>query len=236
MNKILILASASLLCFSAKAQIADVSPAKQLLRGVDSGMYYPELSLDGNTLTFSAADHSNLREYDFVDNVTVRIDAAKAPKHASASKVAVSTEGSKLIVRQGNKTSEYTPVESYAGYLWPSLSPDGTKIMFVAAGKGIVVTDLKGKIISLPGSKRLEAPVWFGNNHIVAMNTTDDGHQLASSQIVLLTLDGSASQELTRPESMAMFPAASGSAERVVYNTIDGRLYLLNVKLRAVVE
>ena len=121
-------------------------------------------------------------------------------------------------------------VHGYAGYCWPSLSPDGTKVMFVAAGKGIYITDLKGCILSQPG--KYEAPVWYGNNHIVAMNAKDDGHQYMSSQIVLLSADGKQVQDLTKPESMSMNPAAAISANRVVYNTIDGRLYEMTVTLK----
>ena len=64
------------------------------------------------------------------------------------------------------------------------------------------------------------------------MNAKDDGHQYMSSQIVLLSADGKQVQDLTKPESMSMNPAAAISANRVVYNTIDGRLYEMTVTLK----
>lgn len=236
MKKSLLFAASLAFSLSVSAQIAETSPAQPLLRGVESNMYYPELSADGNTLWFSDADYKNPRVYDFTDNVTLRLDKSTAAQQASRNSVAkgvsVDVEGSKLKITVNGVCHSYTPVECYAGYCWPTLSPDGTKVMFVAAGKGIVVTDLKGKVIARPGTSRMEAPVWFGNNHIVAMNATDDGHQISSSQIVLMTVDGSSTQALTKPESMSMYPAASIDAGRVVYNTIDGRLYQINVKLK----
>lgn len=162
--------------------------------------------------------------------IDARIDGTTRRLGKRAVSRAVRTEGSTLYITVDGKESAYSPVASEAGYLWESLSPDGTKVMFVAAGKGIVVTDLKGNVLARPGN--YEAPVWFGNDHIVAMRATDDGHQYRSSQILLLSADGSASQELTRPESMSMFPAASAEGGKVVYNTVDGRLYQLSVKLK----
>lgn len=142
----------------------------------------------------------------------------------------VRTEGTALIIAKNGVEKSYTPIENSAGYIWSSLSPDGTKVMFFAAGFGIVITDLNGNVISTPGN--YEAPVWFGNNHIVAMNATNDGHNYRSSQIVLLNADGSQLQALTKPESMTMNPTASFGAGKIVYATIDGRLYQMNIKLK----
>ena len=50
--------------------------------------------------------------------------------------------------------------------------------------------------------------------------------------ILLLSVDGSQKQELTKPESMTMNPTASFEAGKIVYATIDGRLYQMNLKLK----
>lgn len=142
----------------------------------------------------------------------------------------VRTEGTSLIIAKNGVEKAYTPIEGSAGYIWSSLSPDGNKVMFFAAGFGIVVTDLNGKVLATPGN--YENPVWFGDNHIVAMNATNDGHNYRSSQIVLMSVDGSQFQELTKPESMTMNPTASFVAGKIVYATIDGRLYQMNLKLK----
>lgn len=142
----------------------------------------------------------------------------------------VRTEDTKLIIAKNGVEKSYTPIANSAGYIWSSLSPDGTKVMFFAAGYGIVITDLNGNVLSTPGN--YENPVWFGNNHIVAMNATNDGHNYRSSQILLLTADGSQMQQLTKPESMTMNPTASFEAGKIVYATIDGRLYQMNLKLK----
>lgn len=142
----------------------------------------------------------------------------------------VRTEGTQLFIAKNGVEKAYTPVEGSAGYIWSSLSPDGTKVMFFAAGHGIVITDLNGKVLANPGN--YETPVWYGNNHIVAMNATNDGHNYRSSQIVIVKADGSEMQALTKPESMTMTPTASFAAGKIVYSTIDGRLYQMNIKLK----
>ena len=142
---------------------------------------------------------------------------------------AVRTEDATLYITSDGREQGYSPVEA-AAYLWASLSPDGTKAMFVAAGKGVYITDLEGRVVSFAGN--YEAPVWFGNDCIVAQKSTDDGHQFRSSQIVLVKADGSAVQEITRPESMTFTPAASIAAGHIVYSTIDGYLYQVTATLK----
>lgn len=238
MKKLILCAACLLGGLLTQAQIADVSAPRPLLKGVQSNIYNPVLSADGTKLLFSHSDFSDLRMYDFNDNVTVKLaadrreafDAHFSGTEVTYAKPSVRCDGAKVIITVNGKERSFSPVQCDAGYCWASLSPDGKKVVFLAAGKGLVVMDLNGNILSRPGN--YEAPVWYGNNHLVVQNATDDGHQLRSSQILLLTADGTTTQALTKPESMAMTPAASIEAGRVVYSTIDGRLYEMNVNLK----
>lgn len=139
--------------------------------------------------------------------------------------ISVYTTGSQLVVNINGKENRYTPVESYAGYLWSSISPKGDKIAFFAAGKGIIVTDLQGKVLAELGN--YEMPCWYNNDYIVAQNATDDGYQYTSSQILLLKADGTFRQELTAKTSMTMQPTAGGG--KIVYTTIDGNLTMIEL-------
>lgn len=282
---------------SMNAQIAEIKSTVPLLNGVESNMYFPVLSEDGQKLLFTSDNFTGLKMYDFNDNVTIKIsdevragfDAVFSPagdmvyyvaqhningrnmrqvksydvkskaikavspigryvsrpaslkggvtavvdgKSITTAKntLSVRTEGSKLYITRNGIEQAFSPVESYAGYLWASLSPDKTKVLFFAAGKGAYVVDLNGNIVAELGN--YESPVWFGNDCVVAMNAKHNGYQHISSQIVMMKVDGSAFQELTKPESMAMNPTASFEAKKIVYNTIDGRLYQMNVSLK----
>ena len=296
MKKVLIMALAAM-SLTAQAQIVDVTSTQQLLKGVDSNMYYPVLSTDGSKMLYTSENFQGLKLYDFKDNVTQKVsDESRAGLDATFScdgqtvyfvtrtwqdnrnmrqaksydiatrklneisakgrvvarpmalkngvmttidgvvsitdnkSTTVRTKGSVLYIGRNGVEKAYTPVESHAGYLWESLSPDGTKVMFFAAGKGIVITDLNGNVLKQLGN--YESPVWFGNDCVVAMNAKHNGYQHTASQIVLMRADGSELQELTRPESMTMNPTASFEAGKIVYNTIDGRLYQMNVNLK----
>ena len=157
--------------------------------------------------------------------------AMKGDKHKFATSpnrgVSVYTTGSQLVVTVNGKESHYTPVESYAGYLWSSISPDGDKIAFFAAGRGIVVTNLQGKVLAELGN--YEMPCWYNNDYIVAQNASDDGYQYTSSQILLLKADGTYRHELTAKTSMTMQPTAGGG--KIAYTTIDGNLTLITIDI-----
>ena len=104
------------------------------------------------------------------------------------------------------------PVEESNGYLWASLSPDGTKVMFEAASHGVVVCDLNGSVIAELGE--LLMPSWYNNDYIIAMsnagNTRIDG-----SRIWLVSIDGSVYKPLTPKEERAVQPMTAGG--KVVY-------------------
>jgi hypothetical protein len=141
--------------------------------------------------------------------------------------ISVYTTGSEIVINIDGEENRYTPVDSYAGYLWSSVSPKGDKIAFFAAGTGIIITDLEGKVLAQLGN--YEMPCWYNNDYIVAQNTTDDGHQFTSSQIMLLKADGTFRHELTPRTSMTMQPTAGGG--KIVYTTIDGNLTMITLDI-----
>lgn len=194
---------------------------------------------DGKSVSYVAQSRVNglnmrqVKQYGIADrkvsDLTKAERVVKKPLSVT-DKVSARTEGSTLYISRNGQEKAYTPAGECAGYLWASVSPDRTKVMFFAASKGIYVVDLNGNVISTLGN--YESPVWYGNNCVVAMNAKHNGYQHISSQIVMMRADGSEFQELTTPESMAMNPTASFEAGKIVYNTIDGRLYRMNITLK----
>ena len=157
--------------------------------------------------------------------------AVKAPaqNYSSSGDIgeAAWTEGSRVHVTVGGQERVFSPVDSWAGYLWASLSPDGKRVAFFAAGKGIVIIDLRGQMLAMLGN--YEMPCWYNNDYLVAQNAKDDGHQFTSSQILLLKADGTWQAELTKPASMSMQPTCGGST--IVYTTVDGLLYAMKINI-----
>ena len=178
-------------------------------------------------------DHLVYRTGQCYDASTRKADVVTPMRHGAMRAVpaeqgdAVWTEGSRVHVTVGGEERVFSPVDSWAGYLWASLSPDGQRVAFFAAGKGIVVIDLRGQVVAMLGN--YEMPCWYNNNYIVAQNAKDDGHQFTSSQLLLLKADGTWQTELTKPASMTMQPTCGGG--KIVYTTIDGLLYEMKINI-----
>ena len=159
-------------------------------------------------------DHLVYRTGQCYDASTRKADVVTPTRHGAMRAVpaeqgdAAWTEGSRVHVTVGGEERVFSPVDSWAGYLWASLSPDGQRVAFFAAGKGIVVIDLRGQVVAMLGN--YEMPCWYNNNYIVAQNAKDDGHQFTSSQLLLLKADGTWQTELTKPASMTMQPTCGG--------------------------
>ncbi len=111
-----------------------------------------------------------------------------------------------------------------------SLSPDASKILFTALGKGTFVCDLEGKIISEIGY--LNAPIWYNDNFVVGMVDKDDGLRVVSSKITMRSLDGSVVKELSKANEIAMYPTASQQAGKIVYNTDIGELLVTEIEIK----
>ena len=211
--------------------------------GGDGKVYYVTQQMDDSHLIY--------RTGNCYDVATGRSTALTQPQHGAMHAVAASrgaalkapaasyssaddigdaawTEGSRVHVMVGGEERVFAPVDSWAGYLWASLSPDGKRVAFFAAGKGIVIIDLRGQMLAMLGN--YEMPCWYNSDYLVAQNAKDDGHQFISSQILLLKADGTFKAELTKPSSMTMQPTCGGG--RIVYTTIDGLLYEMTINIR----
>ncbi len=180
----------------------------------------------GQTVNVTEPQHGAVRAVPATRGAAMRSDAQNF-KSSSNIGGAAWTEGSRVHVLVGGEERVFSPVDSWAGYLWASLSPDGKRVAFFAAGKGIVVIDLRGQMLAMLGN--YEMPCWYNNDYLVAQNAKDDGHQFTSSQIVLLKADGTFKTELTKPESMTMMPTCGGG--KIVFTTIDGLLHEMRINI-----
>ena len=149
----------------------------------------------------------------------------KAIGNAKAQNLPVlSVEKGKLMVTDGGKTRNLSPNGNNYSYLWPSLSPDGTQVLYYVAAHGTYVCNLDGSNVRKVGKMR--APVWYDNNTIVGMMDLDDGEFIYASTIVAATLDGT-TQTLTGDETIAMYPHAADG--KIAFSTPAGEAYIINV-------
>lgn len=139
----------------------------------------------------------------------------------------VSIDRGLMYVHRGAVRTQVCPLGTEGmSYLWPSVSPDGTRLLFFAVGFGTYTCRLDGTDMHSLGY--LWAPVWYDDDRVVGMVTTDDGHVTISGYIKAVTADGSACQRLTDASQIAVLPATGTG--RISYTTTSGELFYINVK------
>ena len=149
----------------------------------------------------------------------------KAIGSAKAQKLPVlSINKGQLMITINGKTRQLSPNGTQYSYMWASLSPDRTRVLFYQAAHGTYVCDLDGSNVHKVGKMR--APVWYDDNTIVGMMDLDDGEYIYASTIVAASLDGT-TQVLTGDDVIAMYPHAT--AGKIAFSTPAGEAYIINV-------
>lgn len=137
------------------------------------------------------------------------------------------SQGKLFVTDPSGHVGEIRPLGDQCGsYLWPELSPDGTKIVAFGVGTGAFVCDLAGQNVQLLGMYR--APKWLDNQTVVAMDDYDNGIKTIKSAIMVIKADGSEKAALTNEDVVAVFPTAAQN--KVAFTTPDGELYVINLK------
>ena len=151
--------------------------------------------------------------------------SSKAIGKEKAHKLPVlSVNKGQLMITINGKTRQLSPNGTQFSYMWASLSPDGTKVLFYQAAHGTYICDLEGNNVRKVGKMR--APVWYDDNTVVGMMDLDDGEYIYASTIVAATLDGK-SQVLTDDSTIAMYPHTSNG--KIAFSTPAGEAYIINV-------
>ncbi|MBQ7940946.1 MAG: hypothetical protein IJ328_00890 [Muribaculaceae bacterium] len=188
---------------------------------------------NGKEVTLVAPSR-NLQGFNVVGNRVNAINKGKISTKAlnatatAASAPVASINRGALNVTVNGVTRNISPQGTEGqSYLWPSVSPDGTKVLYYLAGRGAYVCNLDG---SNPVSLGvIRAPQWYNNEVVVGMLDRDNGEIVTSSKIVASKIDGSVHQDLTQASSMAMYPAVSGKGNKLSYVTPNGQLFVINI-------
>ena len=187
-------------------------------------LVYRETTIDRNNLRQNKVVRLNM--YNQRQNVVAR--GQRDLKHMATSDnlTTVSIKDRLIVLKRNGLTTTLAPNGMNESYIWPSVSPDGSKICYYVCGNGCWVANIDGSNPQYIGHK-CQAAKWYDNNTLVAMASEDDGHFTTASAIVLYTLDGK-KQTLTNDSMIAMYPYAAENV--IVFSTIEGETYLLNVK------
>lgn len=195
-----------------------------------------KISQDGNKITYRQRHDNNqlirhdIMQYNVADGkAIVRQQAQRGTAQlvaADANTTVSVNEDLHLVLTQNGKSIILTPNGAEQAYNWPSISPDGSKILYYVSGRGCFVCDLKGNGVQKIAN-HCRAAQWYDNNTVIGMADEDDGKVLTASAIVLYTLDGK-SQILVGKDMMAIYPFAVEG--KIAFSTAAGEMYLMNVK------
>lgn len=209
----------------AMAQTITTGPMTRVATGESA--FYPQLTHDGTAVLVTQQNYTGLTSIDLATRrVQVLSTAPRAGRNAQPSPVRTN-QNLQLELTLDGQTTILTPNGANERYLWPQLSPDGSKLVYGVSGRGTYVLDLATQAVTFVGKMR--AARWFDNQWLVAMQDQDDGYEVTASAIVMTNLDGSVMQVLTDDSVKAMYPSAQ--AGRVAFNTADGQVYVMTVSI-----
>ena len=173
--------------------------------------FFPQFA-DAETVTYLAAEKAQYVE---------------APVDASAA-LRVDNENLDLNLYRNGKKTVLKP-HGEENYICASLSPDQTRILF-RTKKGTAICDLNGnELVNL--GREINAPVWYGNDYVVGMDSEHDGYYNTSAAIVIASVETKQMQYLTDPADMGIFPNVDAASGRIVYGTEGGDIRMLQLNL-----
>lgn len=181
-------------------------------------------------------DSRDLEKFVIIDGTVVAVEngAVKSKRISGKSIGAIpaisSVKKGQLYVTHNKKTQLVSPTGNNNHYLWTSISPDGKKMLYY------VIEQAKAYVSNLDGTNPvslgvLRTPKWMGNNWVVGMEDYDDGQVITSSKIVMVRANGGNRTDLTNKSVIATNPSGSADATKIVYNTADGNIFLMNIEL-----
>jgi len=116
-------------------------------------------------------------------------------------------------------------------YIWASLSPDATRLLYNFQGLSTYICDLNGHVIHDAG--RINAPKWLNDNIIIGMDDRDDGNRVTSSEIVYCSLRDRKRRYLTGTDTRAeMYPWPFAEGRKIAFSTDNGEIYVAKLKIR----
>jgi Tol biopolymer transport system component len=134
------------------------------------------------------------------------------------------------VLYRGEERTELMP-NGDGFYIWASLSPDGSMILYNYQGRNTWICDTSGKVLHELG--RINAPKWLNNAVVIGMDDRDDGHRVTSSELVYYSLPEKRRSVLTGTENRSeMFPFPFDGGKKIAFSTDKGEIYVMKIRIR----
>lgn len=162
-------------------------------------------------------------------NVILKADGQRLNKTGAGDLAVYNVDGKIILYMNGTK-KDFSPFKG-GQYIWPSLSPDGTKIMYTEVHKGTFISDLDGNILSSLG--KISAPNWSPDGKWVTyMVEKDNGEFITGSEIFAASSNGLLKYQLTDTKDVIeMYPVWSSDGMSILFNSVDGSIYSMKLKM-----
>lgn len=132
-----------------------------------------------------------------------------------------------IRVVSNGQTREIEPLADAYSYMWSSLSPDGSRLLFTEPFTGVYVSNTDGTnpVCLLPKG---DYATWAGDNKFIAVVTRDDGYVVTKSTLVLVHTGTGIVTELT-PENVLVGEATASASGIVIYSDLNGNMFMLDL-------
>lgn len=116
-------------------------------------------------------------------------------------------------------------------YIWPSLSPDGNRLVAYEMDRGAFVYDMTTRAITKVG--RADGPSWTRDGAwLVGFEERNDGYKIVGSDLLAVSPDGKKRLSITETtDTIELFPSCSPTEDRIVCHTLDGSILLLTYRV-----
>ncbi|MEW6653947.1 MAG: hypothetical protein AB1394_10825 [Bacteroidota bacterium] len=174
-------------------------------------------------------DHNNaFKKYVKDNRVSSTMKETMLQKSAAPERI-VYIQDSKIVLAESNTKKIMEPFGK-GNYIWASLSPDKSKLLFTLAGKGTYVTDLDGRLLNKIGYANY--PSWSPDgNWVLFMKDLDDGVKLISSEIHIVNMKTGKYFMLTsKKDVISVYPKWGVTNTEIFYNTDNGQIRKIKLK------
>jgi Tol biopolymer transport system component len=139
-------------------------------------------------------------------------------------------EGMQIAVVKSNQKNYITP-QGEGGYVWLTLSPNHTKILFTRTSSGTFICDLDGKILT--DFESLESPRWINDQWIVGMIEHHEKSKPDNFDLFIYSSDGKTKVQLTNtPDVNEFFPSGSLQSDKIAFSNDKGEIFILKIAIK----
>jgi Tol biopolymer transport system component len=152
-------------------------------------------------------------------------DPAIAGNTTPAIPVLLGVDRTKIVLLINGAKQRVDPYGN-GSYIWPALSPDGTKLVAYEMSRGTFVCDVDGRVTAEFG--RRNGPVWMRSGKwIVYMDDRDDGQSITASDLYCVSVDGATTARLTSTPAIELEPECSPTDNLILCSTVNGEIHML---------